>query len=152
ENGNVEAIMAAAPPQVHREAAWQALQRGIHVFVEKPPTVTTSELSKLASCAEQAGLGNWGGNKLTDATALRELQRRIEQASFGRPICMDMRYFASKPLGERWELNILRSFLLSHANHALDLMVFQMGAAKSVNATATQGPRGTIAMAAQIKF
>ena len=66
---------------------------------------------------------------------------------------MDMRYFASKPLGDRWGLNsVLRSFLLSHANHALDLMVFQMGAADSISATGAFGPNGSIALSAQIRF
>ncbi len=153
ENGGVEAIIAAAPPQVHCEVAYEALQRGIHVFVEKPPTVTTQELSRLASFAEHAGLVTGVGHNLRHAIASRQMQNRIADESFGRPICMDMRYFASKPLGDRWGLNSpLRSFLLSHANHALDLMVFQMGPARSVNAIASPGPRGSIAMSAQIAF
>ncbi len=152
-DGSVDAIVSAAPPQVHRAAAFEALQRGIHVFVEKPPTVTTAELDDLASLAERYRLVTGVGHNLRHATASRQLQARIKEPSFGRPICMDMRYFASKPLGDRWGLDsVLRSFLLSHANHALDLMVFQMGTASSVTATATVGPRDGIALAAQIKF
>src|ERR1700733_2216343 len=152
-NESVDAIVAAAPPQIHREVAAEALERGIHVFVEKPPTVTTEELKILAALANKSGLATGVGHNLRHATASRQLQRRIEDPCFGRPICMDMRYFASKPLGDRWGLNsVLRSFLLSHANHALDLMVFQMGAADSVSATGTFGPAGSIALAAQIRF
>jgi phthalate 4,5-cis-dihydrodiol dehydrogenase len=151
--GGVDAIVSAAPPQVHREVAREALERGVHVFVEKPPTVTTEALVELASIAERARLVTGVGHNLRHATASRQLQRRIAEPSFGRPICMDMRYFASKPLGDRWGLNsVLRSFLLSHANHALDLMVFQMGAARSVSAVASSGPRGSMALASQIGF
>jgi len=153
ENGGVAAIVAAAPPQVHSGVAWESLKRGIHVFVEKPPTVTSEELSRLAAFADKAGLVTGVGHNLRHATASRELQRLIENPSFGRPLCMDMRYFASKPVGDRWGLNsVLRSFLLSHANHALDLMVCQMGQAESVSAIATPGPGGSIALGAQIGF
>jgi predicted dehydrogenase len=153
DSGSVEAIIAAAPPQVHAEVAKESLMRGIHVFVEKPPTVTTEELSKLALLARQAGLVTGVGHNLRHALASRQLQRLIANKLFGLPICMDMRYFASKPLGDRWGLNsVLRSFLLSHANHALDLMVFQFGPAASVSAIATPGPQGSIAMASQIAF
>jgi len=151
--GGVDAIIAAASPQVHHEVALASLQRGIHVFVEKPPTVTTVELANLASLAKRTGLVTGVGHNLRHATASLELQKCIAHESFGSPICMDMWYFASKPVGDRWGLkSALRSFLLSHANHALDLMAFHMGSVESITALATQGPQGTIAMSAQLEF
>jgi len=149
----VDAIIAAAPPQVHRDVAWEALLNGIHIFVEKPPTVTTEELTKLAAFAKKVGLVTGVGHNLRHATACRQLQDRLQDPSFGRPICMDMRYFASKPLGDRWGLkSVLRSFLLSHANHALDLMVFHMGPVASTSAIANCAPNGSVTLCAQIAF
>src|SRR4051812_26052043 len=40
----VDAVLVVAPPQVHSEVAAAALERGVHVFTEKPPAVTTAEL------------------------------------------------------------------------------------------------------------
>src|ERR1017187_7070220 len=82
-SGGVEAIIAAAPPQVHRAVAFEALNRGIHVFVEKPPTVTTADLSSLASLAQRCHLVTGVGHNLRHATASRQLQQRIKEPSFG---------------------------------------------------------------------
>src|SRR4051794_21543684 len=35
---DVDAVIVAATPQIHYTAAMLAIQSGIHVFVEKPPT------------------------------------------------------------------------------------------------------------------
>ena len=47
------AIAVCTPPQAHYEAALLALQRGKHVFLEKPPCTTTTQLSQLALLARQ---------------------------------------------------------------------------------------------------
>ncbi len=46
----------------------------------------------------------------------------------------------------------LRSFLLSHVNHAVDLMIFQIGRPAAVSAGANMAANGTITLAAQFGF
>lgn len=44
---SVKAVCISSPPETHYEISKQALIRGKHVFVEKPPTLTLSELEEL---------------------------------------------------------------------------------------------------------
>ena len=48
---DLDAIVMCQPPQVRFDAAWQALTAGKHVFLEKPPGVTVSEVDALIALA-----------------------------------------------------------------------------------------------------
>jgi D-galactose 1-dehydrogenase len=51
----VDAIALCTPPQVRYDLATQALKKGIHVFLEKPPGATLSEVAVLEARAERVG-------------------------------------------------------------------------------------------------
>lgn len=150
---DLDAIVVAATPQVHEEVASTALSMGIPVFVEKPPTVTASGIKSLAKLAAENKIVTGVGHNLRFAAASDEMRKMIHMG-FGRPVAMEMRYMASKPRGDRWNLGSpLRSFLLSHANHALDLMVCQMGPISQIAAARAWPERnGGIALVSQFVF
>jgi predicted dehydrogenase len=153
ENTGIEAVVTAATPQVHCQVATQALEQGIHVFVEKPPTVTTKELVCLAELAERRHLVTMVGHNLRHTTASLVMKAIVTDPAFGRPESIEVRYYASKPRGDRWGLRSpLRSFLLSHVNHAIDLMIFQVGRPTSVNAGARLSEAGGITLSARLDF
>ena len=153
QSGSIDAVIVAAPPQVHFEAAREAIRKGVHVFVEKPPTQTKAELATLVEEAERQNIVTGVGHNLRHATAAVEMQRMLVDPPFGKPMAMEMRYFASKPRGDRWGLGSpLRSFLLSHANHAIDFMIYQMGSIARVNAAVASGQGSGIALTAQFVF
>lgn len=52
----VEAVALCAPPQVRRAMAAAAIAAGRHVFLEKPPGATLSEVSTLVDAARAAGV------------------------------------------------------------------------------------------------
>src|SRR4051794_10822906 len=52
----VDGVVAVATPQVHYAVARQALNRNAHIFVEKPPAVTTEELRELLSSADRTSV------------------------------------------------------------------------------------------------
>jgi D-galactose 1-dehydrogenase len=52
----IEAVSLCMPPQYRYDAAKIALERGKHVFLEKPPGATISEVQDLARTAEDKGL------------------------------------------------------------------------------------------------
>jgi phthalate 4,5-cis-dihydrodiol dehydrogenase len=158
---DVDAIVVAATPQVHSEVARKGLRRGLHVFVEKPPTVTRNELVELAAEADKRQRVTCVGHNLRHAAAAIEMRSLLgnsdaanaDDESFGHPVAMEMRYFASKPRGDRWDLNSpLRSFLLSHANHAIDFMIYQMGPIAKVNAALATAKSDGIALSVQFIF
>ena len=50
----VDAVALCTPPQVRRAIAAQAIARGWHVFLEKPPGATLAEVAQLQAAAEAA--------------------------------------------------------------------------------------------------
>jgi len=52
----VDAVAICTPPQVRHRLAAQALGRGLHVLLEKPPAATLSEAASLVDLAAGAGL------------------------------------------------------------------------------------------------
>lgn len=52
----VDAIALCTPPQVRYDLAVQALGRGIHMFLEKPPGATLAEVGTLQAQADKVGV------------------------------------------------------------------------------------------------
>jgi predicted dehydrogenase len=149
----IDAVVAAAPPQVHCELARRAMAAGIHVFLEKPPAAHSAELEKLAEDAERFKVTAMVGHNLRYSNASVRMKSEMSEASFGVPEAMEVRYFASKPRGDRWNLSSpVRSFLLSHVSHAIDFMVFHVGDLSEVSACADTSPNGSMTVAIHLKF
>jgi D-galactose 1-dehydrogenase len=53
---DVSAVALCTPPQVRYEIARYALEKGLHVLLEKPPGVTVSEVAALANLAQKKGV------------------------------------------------------------------------------------------------
>lgn len=56
EGPALDAIALCTPPQARRETALAALRAGKHVFLEKPPGATVSEVAELAAVAREHGV------------------------------------------------------------------------------------------------
>lgn len=52
----IDAVALCTPPQVRYDLAVQALKRGVHVFLEKPPGATLSEVVALLDRADKVGV------------------------------------------------------------------------------------------------
>ena len=53
---DLEAVAITTPPNVRYEIARECIAAGLHVLMEKPPTVTLTETDELACLAEAAGV------------------------------------------------------------------------------------------------
>ncbi|ADG11758.1 gfo/Idh/MocA family oxidoreductase [Caulobacter segnis] len=56
EGPELDAVALCTPPQARRETALAALRAGKHVFLEKPPGATVSEVAELAAVAREQGV------------------------------------------------------------------------------------------------
>jgi predicted dehydrogenase len=56
DRAELDAVLIATPHNLHYEPAKAALERGLHVLVEKPMTVHASEARELAQTAKERGL------------------------------------------------------------------------------------------------
>ncbi len=58
---SIQAVSLCMPPQYRHEAAVKALDAGKHVFLEKPPGATLSEVADLAALADRKGVSLFAG-------------------------------------------------------------------------------------------
>jgi len=121
-----DAVIAACPPQAHRDIAELAMRKGLHIFVEKPPCSNLAELQELVATANEMGVVTGVGMNFRFARPIQHLRSIREGRDFGSIAHVQINHYASKPRTPLWGMNsTLRSFLLAQAIHSIDLaMVF----------------------------
>jgi predicted dehydrogenase len=80
----LEAVAITTPPSVRHEIASACIEAGLHVLMEKPPTVTLSEVDDLTCQAEAKGVtlyGTWHSrhNPAVEAAAQELAGKRIAE-------------------------------------------------------------------------
>lgn len=75
----LDAIVMCQPPQVRFAAAREALEAGKHVFLEKPPGATLSEVEALISLAAKQGLSLFASWHSREAAAVHLAKRWLAQ-------------------------------------------------------------------------
>ena len=69
---DIAALAVCTPPQIRYAIARQAIERGRHVLLEKPPAATLSEAAALAELAARAAPcgASWSPGKRTSASGI----------------------------------------------------------------------------------
>ena len=127
---DIDAIGVAAGPKVHFEVAMAAVERGLPIFIEKPPAATAAEAGRLADAAKAAGVPVVLGFMKRYSTANRIATNVIRAPEFGAPASFlgeymtAPTYFAGNP--------DYTGFYLHHCVHYFDLVPHLMGEVESV--------------------
>jgi D-galactose 1-dehydrogenase len=77
----LDAVAVCTPPQARRETALAALRAGKHVFLEKPPGATVSEVAELAATARVHGVtlfAAWHGVEQAKAWLATRPVRKVD--------------------------------------------------------------------------
>lgn len=119
----VDAVLVACPPQAHEQVISCAIERRVPVFVEKPPTVTTSALRELAARAASSGVVVGVGMNFRQAGPFLRIKEVLADPDAGTVVSASIRHVASKPRLPLWGLSLLRSVLLAQAIHPVDLLL-----------------------------
>ncbi len=122
-----DAIVAAGPPSLHRDVAERALPTGIGLFLEKPAAADAATVKALAALADRYGNVTQVGHNLRHSAAWSVVTSLAADPAFGQVASLQLSYLASRPRGTRWGLPALRSFLLTHAVHPVDLALSVLG-------------------------
>jgi predicted dehydrogenase len=80
----LDAVMVTTPSRLHAPMVKKALERGLHVFCEKPFCLDWRESEELAALAAAKGLVNQVGYHYRYAGAFREMKRLVEAGAIGR--------------------------------------------------------------------
>ena len=137
---DLDCVMVAAPPFVHHEAGIAALERGLHLFTEKPPALNAADAKRFRDAARESGMKVLMGTVQRHCPPNRMAKEIMSRESFGSPIVYEALYICPGP-GMRmdWgmkrdsDADMFRFFLLDHIIHHLDLTRFFMGEIEAVS-------------------
>lgn len=73
----LDAVALCTPPQLRYDLARKALERGVHVFLEKPPGATLGEVQGLADLAGQRNLALYASWHSRHAAGVEPARRRL---------------------------------------------------------------------------
>jgi predicted dehydrogenase len=79
----LDAVVVATPPATHFRLARDALTRGLHVLVEKPLTISSSDAQQLVDLAEERGCILMVGHTFIYNPAVRALKEIISSGGIG---------------------------------------------------------------------
>jgi UDP-2-acetamido-3-amino-2,3-dideoxy-glucuronate N-acetyltransferase len=117
----IDAVLIAAPAELHAELALQALGAGKHVFIEKPFTLSVADGEAVAAAAVATGLQVFVGHLLIYHPAVRKLRATIASGAIGRIWHLRSRRVSLGKLRHR------ESVWWSFAPHDISLMLALMG-------------------------
>lgn len=84
DRNDLDAVVVATPTATHHALARAALERGLHVFVEKPLARTVADAEDLGRAAEAAGRVLLTGHVFLFNEGVRAVKRRIDAGALGR--------------------------------------------------------------------
>ncbi len=125
ERGDVDGVGIAVGPNEHPAIAIAALERGLPVFMEKPPAADLAGAVSVAEAARAAGQPVLVGFMKRFSTGNRIAANVLRSEDFGRPFGIDASYMTAPTYFEGDPG--YSGFFLHHCIHYLDLLPWLMG-------------------------
>lgn len=92
EHENLDVIHNCTPNALHFVINKMALERGIHVYSEKPLATTIAEAKELTRLAKEKGLANGVNFNYRSNALVQEMRVRIANGSAGKPYLLHGQY------------------------------------------------------------
>lgn len=137
EEAKPEAVVIATPTGSHAALVRSALDRGVHVFCEKPLTLTAAESAELAALAAERGLIAQVGYHNRFIATFQEVKRLLDAGAIGRVTHVLAEAYGPvvlKPKGSTWRSKRTTGggCLYDYAAHPLDLVNWYLGTPERV--------------------
>ncbi len=151
DKGNLDAVIVAAPDDVHYAVTMDALEAGLHVLCEKPLAVTSTQARAMYVKAEAAGVRHMTFFTYRWMPYYRHLRQLVDDGIVGRGFHCSIRYIGgygrSPAYGWRFDRRRGSGILGDLGSHAIDLARWYMGEVVRVSAhlatfVARAGPPG----------
>jgi myo-inositol 2-dehydrogenase/D-chiro-inositol 1-dehydrogenase len=115
----IDAILIAIGPQQHYEIGLEMLQRGYHVFTEKPCSATAAQAEEMANASREAGRVCQTGFNYRFTSGVAQAQAMIASGQFAKPAMIAV----------RWWLGIADplEYQLHYMPHSVDLFYHLSG-------------------------
>ena len=137
-NAGLDAVIVATPSRLHEPMVRKALERGLHVFCEKPFCLDWRDAEELARVAARRGLINQVGYHYRYAGTFQEMKRLIEASAIGRVTHMLAEAYGPVVLdaqGATWRTNHVDGggCLYDYAAHPVNLINWCFGVPDQVS-------------------
>lgn len=128
----LQAVIVATPTRLHDMMVRTALERGLHVFCEKPMTLSSAQSEELAALARSRGLVGQIGYHNRFVGTFREAQRLIAAGVIGRVRHVQAEAYGpvvTKPVAKTWRSDAEQGggCLYDYAAHPINLMNWYVG-------------------------
>lgn len=144
EREPLDAVVIATPSKLHARMVEAALERGVHVFCEKPFVLDVGAGEKLVALAERKGLVNQVGYHYRFVAAFKEAARVVRSGALGTVHHVRAEAFGPvvlRPKGGTWRSAKSEGggALYDYACHAIDLVNFVVGTPAAVDGVVRRG-------------
>jgi len=137
---SVEVVLIATPHPLHAGPACAALEKGIHVLVEKPLAASLADCDAMLAAARKgaATLGVISQRRFSEP--VQRMKAAIDAGKIGRPVLgvflmyswRDEAYYRSDPWRGRWDTEG-GGVLVNQSPHQLDLLQWFMGEIEEIS-------------------
>lgn len=155
EREELDIVVIATPPATHAEIACSALERGIHVLVEKPLATSLEDAERIADTASRTGTRATVDLMMRYNPILEGLRGITRAGSLGRLFRVDVENYAAgdslPPEHWFWDWGLSGGILVEHGVHFFDAVHFLSGArARKISGTLWRDGGRVDRMAAQV--
>jgi predicted dehydrogenase len=143
ETGRIDCVVISTPVDSHGEIIRSAVERGIHVFVEKPFTLSVDEGQEIVAVLEDRRLVNQVGYPLRFNEVFLEVKRLLEAGVLGDVVNIASQTCVGQVLrdsnsGWRAKKETGGGCLYEFASHCIDLVVFLFDLPDAINGSVMQ--------------
>lgn len=140
KSAHIEAVVISTPSKFHAPMVRTCLERGIHVFCEKPFCLDPTESVKLAALANEKALVTQVGYHNRHLATFAEVKRILDLDILGtvtRVLAEAYGPVVLKPKGSTWRSKKVEGggALYDYAAHPVDLLTWYFGRPESVAGT-----------------
>jgi predicted dehydrogenase len=127
DNEELDAVVIATPTKLHHKMAVEAMNRGIHVFCEKPFALTYAQGQEMVKLANENSIINQVGYHNHFIGTFREMKRLLKLNILGKQYHFTGEAFGpviTKPKGGNWRANPAEGggCLYDYASHVINLI------------------------------
>ncbi len=147
------AVVGRPEDKLHRDIGIECLQRGYHIYTEKPPATTVEGAKMLVDASIQTGKTGMVGTMWRHAPAHQIAKQLIAEDDFGAVSQYHTRYLAPSPRLRETKSPFAWPFMLDQAIHPTDCMRFFTGQVSEVFAIGTiDEASGTVSIAVNLRY
>ena len=121
EDEEIEAVLICTSPTTHTQLSLDCIERGLPVFVEKPPALNLAEAERLRQRSEVLGVPVMVGTMKRHSLIYQRMKEIVSAPDFGPIAAVEAK------MGLGWKNGNGFTLLLDAGIHILDLLRFLMG-------------------------